>query len=171
MTCKGKSPSSPGPAVASAGPSPSAWQRMGRLVVVNYQKNAEAAAAVVREIEAAGGEAFAVQGDVGLGGRDSPVLPVPRRRTDQAARQQPVRHPGQQRRDRQAGDGRNHDRGGLRRTHGREREGPVLRRTAGHPPPAGRRPDHQPLFGPLQVPVSHEWPPTRWARRPSTTSP
>ena len=38
----------------------------GALVVVNYQKNAAAAAAVVREIEAAGGEAFAVQGDVGL---------------------------------------------------------------------------------------------------------
>jgi 3-oxoacyl-[acyl-carrier protein] reductase len=35
------------------------------LVVVNYQKNAEAAATVVREIEAAGGETFPVQGDVG----------------------------------------------------------------------------------------------------------
>jgi 3-oxoacyl-[acyl-carrier protein] reductase len=35
------------------------------LVVVNYQQNAEAAAAVVREIEAAGGQAFPVQGDVG----------------------------------------------------------------------------------------------------------
>lgn len=35
------------------------------LVVVNYQKNAEAATAVVGEIESAGGEAFAVQGDVG----------------------------------------------------------------------------------------------------------
>ena len=34
-------------------------------MVVNFQKNAEAAAAVVREIEAAGGEAFAIQGDVG----------------------------------------------------------------------------------------------------------
>ena len=30
----------------------------GALVVVNYQKNAETATAVVREIEAAGGEAF-----------------------------------------------------------------------------------------------------------------
>jgi NAD(P)-dependent dehydrogenase (short-subunit alcohol dehydrogenase family) len=37
----------------------------GALVVVNFQKNAETAAAVVREIEAAGGEAFSVQGDVG----------------------------------------------------------------------------------------------------------
>ena len=37
----------------------------GALVVVNFQKNAEAATAVVQEIEAAGGEAFAVQGDVG----------------------------------------------------------------------------------------------------------
>jgi NAD(P)-dependent dehydrogenase (short-subunit alcohol dehydrogenase family) len=37
----------------------------GALVAVNYQKNAAAAAAVVREIEAAGGEAFAVEGDVG----------------------------------------------------------------------------------------------------------
>jgi NAD(P)-dependent dehydrogenase (short-subunit alcohol dehydrogenase family) len=37
----------------------------GALVAVNFQKNAEAAAAVVSEIEAAGGEAFAVQGDVG----------------------------------------------------------------------------------------------------------
>jgi NAD(P)-dependent dehydrogenase (short-subunit alcohol dehydrogenase family) len=37
----------------------------GALVVVNYQKNSEAAVAVVREIEAAGGEAFVVQGDVG----------------------------------------------------------------------------------------------------------
>ena len=34
----------------------------GALVAVNYQKNAEAAAAVVQEI---GGEAFAVQGDMG----------------------------------------------------------------------------------------------------------
>ena len=34
----------------------------GASVVVNYQQNAEAAAAAVREI---GGEAFAVQGDVG----------------------------------------------------------------------------------------------------------
>ena len=37
----------------------------GASVVVNYQKNAEAAAAVVREIEAMHEEAFAVQGDVG----------------------------------------------------------------------------------------------------------
>ncbi len=37
----------------------------GALAVVNYQKNAEAAVAVVREIEGAGGEALAVQGDVG----------------------------------------------------------------------------------------------------------
>jgi NAD(P)-dependent dehydrogenase (short-subunit alcohol dehydrogenase family) len=37
----------------------------GALAVVNFQKNAEAATAVVREIEAAGGEAFSVQGDVG----------------------------------------------------------------------------------------------------------
>ena len=37
----------------------------GALAAVNFQKNAEAAAAVVREIEAAGGQAFAVQGDVG----------------------------------------------------------------------------------------------------------
>ena len=37
----------------------------GALVAVNYQKNTEAAAAVVQEIEAAGGVAFAVQGDVG----------------------------------------------------------------------------------------------------------
>ena len=34
----------------------------GALVAINYQKNAQAAAAVVQEI---GGEAFAVQGDVG----------------------------------------------------------------------------------------------------------
>jgi NAD(P)-dependent dehydrogenase (short-subunit alcohol dehydrogenase family) len=37
----------------------------GALVAVNFQKNAEAAAAVVREIEAAGSQAFATQGDVG----------------------------------------------------------------------------------------------------------
>lgn len=37
----------------------------GALVAVNYQKNSEAAAAVVNEIKAAGGETFAVQGDVG----------------------------------------------------------------------------------------------------------
>ena len=37
----------------------------GALVAVDYQKNADAAAAVVGEIEAAAGEAFAVQGDVG----------------------------------------------------------------------------------------------------------
>lgn len=34
------------------------------MIVANYQKNAAAANAVVREIEAAGGEAFAIQGDV-----------------------------------------------------------------------------------------------------------
>jgi NAD(P)-dependent dehydrogenase (short-subunit alcohol dehydrogenase family) len=39
--------------------------KAGASVVVNYQKNAEAAAAVVREIEATHEEAFAVQGDVG----------------------------------------------------------------------------------------------------------
>ena len=37
----------------------------GASVVVNYQKNAEAAAAVVREIEAMHEDGFAVQGDVG----------------------------------------------------------------------------------------------------------
>ena len=37
----------------------------GASVVVNYQKNAEAAAAVVGEIKAMHEEAFAVQGDVG----------------------------------------------------------------------------------------------------------
>jgi NAD(P)-dependent dehydrogenase (short-subunit alcohol dehydrogenase family) len=37
----------------------------GALVAVNYQKNAEAAAAAVREIEAMHEETFAVQGDVG----------------------------------------------------------------------------------------------------------
>jgi NAD(P)-dependent dehydrogenase (short-subunit alcohol dehydrogenase family) len=35
------------------------------LAVVNFQKNADAATAVVQEIEAAGGEAFVLQGDVG----------------------------------------------------------------------------------------------------------
>ncbi len=39
--------------------------KAGASVLVNYQKNAEAAAAVVREIEAAGSKAVAVQGDVG----------------------------------------------------------------------------------------------------------
>ena len=39
--------------------------RDGALVCVNYHSNAEAAKAVVGEIESAGGEAFAVQGDVG----------------------------------------------------------------------------------------------------------
>ncbi len=39
--------------------------KAGASVVVNYQKNAEAATAVVREIEALHEEAFAVQGDVG----------------------------------------------------------------------------------------------------------
>ena len=37
----------------------------GALAVVNYQKNTDAALAVVREIEAFGGEACAVPGDVG----------------------------------------------------------------------------------------------------------
>ncbi len=37
----------------------------GALAVVNYQKNGEAAAVAVREIEASNGEAFALQGDVG----------------------------------------------------------------------------------------------------------
>ena len=39
--------------------------KAGASVVVNYQKNAEAAAAVVREIKATHEEAVAVQGDVG----------------------------------------------------------------------------------------------------------
>jgi NAD(P)-dependent dehydrogenase (short-subunit alcohol dehydrogenase family) len=39
--------------------------RDGALVCVNYHSNAEAAGAVVGEIEAAGGEAFALQADVG----------------------------------------------------------------------------------------------------------
>jgi 3-oxoacyl-[acyl-carrier protein] reductase len=39
--------------------------RDGALVVVNFQKNAEAATAAVRAIEGAGGEALAVQCDVG----------------------------------------------------------------------------------------------------------
>ena len=37
----------------------------GASLVVNYQKNAEAAAAVVQEIERTGGSGFALQGDVG----------------------------------------------------------------------------------------------------------
>ncbi len=37
----------------------------GALVAVNFQKNADAASAVVREIDGAGGAAFALQGDVG----------------------------------------------------------------------------------------------------------
>ena len=37
----------------------------GALVCVNYRENAGAAAEVVKEIEAAGGEAFAIRGDVG----------------------------------------------------------------------------------------------------------
>jgi len=39
--------------------------KAGASVVVNYQKNADAAAAVVREIDALHEESFAVQGDVG----------------------------------------------------------------------------------------------------------
>src|SRR6516162_2137597 len=39
--------------------------RDGALVCVNYHSNAEAAKATVAEIEAAGGEAFALQADVG----------------------------------------------------------------------------------------------------------
>ena len=39
--------------------------RDGALVCVNYHRNAEAAQAVVGEIESAGGEAFALQADVG----------------------------------------------------------------------------------------------------------
>src|SRR4051812_19103165 len=39
--------------------------RDGALVCVNYRSNAEAARSVVGEIESAGGEAFALQADVG----------------------------------------------------------------------------------------------------------
>ncbi len=39
--------------------------RDGAMVVVNYQKNQQAATAVVHEIEQAGGKAFALQGDMG----------------------------------------------------------------------------------------------------------
>ncbi|HKS92673.1 MAG TPA: SDR family NAD(P)-dependent oxidoreductase, partial [Tepidiformaceae bacterium] len=41
--------------------------RQGARVAVNFQSNAELAHAVVEEISAAGGEAFAVQGDVSDG--------------------------------------------------------------------------------------------------------
>jgi NAD(P)-dependent dehydrogenase (short-subunit alcohol dehydrogenase family) len=37
----------------------------GALAVVNFQKNSAAAAGVVRQIESGGGQAFALQGDVG----------------------------------------------------------------------------------------------------------
>ncbi len=39
--------------------------RDGALVCINYHKNAEAARSVVGEIESAGGEAVAIQADVG----------------------------------------------------------------------------------------------------------
>src|SRR5262249_20574288 len=46
----------------------------GALVAVNYASNAEAAADVVRTIEAAGGEAFAVQGKIGEPGSIEPLV-------------------------------------------------------------------------------------------------
>ena len=57
----------------------------GALVVVNFQKNAETAAAVVREIKAAGGEALCSPGRRWLRAGDFAFLPVARRRIDQTA--------------------------------------------------------------------------------------
>jgi hypothetical protein len=46
-------------------PQPPAWLPPGWAVAVNYQQRRDAADALVHEIQCAGGEAMAVQGDVG----------------------------------------------------------------------------------------------------------
>ena len=66
--------------------------RQGAAVTVNYHKNQEAAEATVKAIEAAGGKAQAVQGDVS----SVADLQTPRRQDGRGVR--PPRHHGQQRR-------------------------------------------------------------------------
>ena len=58
------SPSSPAEAAASARQRCLLLAKAGYLVVVNYVANAQAAKAIVAQIEKAGGKAVAVQGDV-----------------------------------------------------------------------------------------------------------
>ncbi len=48
----------------------------GALVVINYQKNADAAATVVREIEAAGGQAVLRTGRCWFHAGDRSVIPI-----------------------------------------------------------------------------------------------
>jgi 3-oxoacyl-[acyl-carrier protein] reductase len=60
-----------------------AFATEGATVAVNYLRNAEAAAAVVADCQAAGGDAFAVQGDVGS---DEAVQAMVARVVDEAGR-------------------------------------------------------------------------------------
>ena len=53
-------------AVAASGPRPAGWRKAGYRIAINYASNQAAADALVAEIEAAGGDAFAVRGDVGV---------------------------------------------------------------------------------------------------------
>ncbi len=116
--------------VALGGPSHSAWRRTGRSI--NYQKNAQAAAEVTQEI---GGEAIAVQGDLGtVAGVRQFFQALDTELTKCQGTTSSSTTPGS------AGNRGIDHRGGIRRTHGREREGPVLRGAAGHRSPTGRRP-------------------------------
>ena len=114
----------------------------GALVVVNYQKNAEAAAAVVREIEEIGGGAFTMQGDVGsVPGFASSSRPSTLNWPSGGAASRSTSWsttPGL------AGAARWKPRPRrFRRAYGCECQGLVLRHAGSDRPSAGRWPDHQ----------------------------
>ena len=126
--------------------------RDGALVCVNYHSNAEAAQAVVGEIEAAGGEAFALQADVGSVeqlGRFFEALDAELtarrgdRRFDILVNNAGVAVVGP------TADGH---RGRLRPGVRHQRQGAVLHHPARHPPAAGRRAGHQRLLGAVPPP-------------------
>ena len=87
--------------------------RQGAAVTINYHKNQEAADATVKEIEAAGGKAQAVQADVSSRRRH----PEARRQDGRGVRA--PRHHGQQRRHGDADLDARHDRAPVRPRHRR----------------------------------------------------
>ena len=78
----------------------------GALVAVNFQRTLRRQSPWCIEIEAAVGKPLLCRATLARWPGNSPTLRVARRRTDQAAREQPVRLPCEQRWDRQAGYGR-----------------------------------------------------------------
>ena len=70
----------------------------GSPVCVNFRKNSEAAKSVVEEIESAGGEAFAIQADVGSVEQLSRFFETLDTELNTRRSRSPIRHPGEQRR-------------------------------------------------------------------------